>query len=511
MKVYNCSIELLTETKVSYRDIKKREETETISVSPLTKQLLRRFNYWIGKQKLTERDDLELLGLCLYDLLLPPGSKVRDNFESDYDFIIDMPNTRLRLTLVFHEQAGELANYPWEFLLMPARLKTHEKLKRDAFFLAGQKVELILTRFMPDVEHRLGDLEKELRILLVFSNPTDDDLDDLYTDDTKQAITTIRNLEKLGSVKVNQVLDPSYEDLNDAINKPSKPGEKPFKPHIVHFIGHGDASLGLALNMSKKEKEERNKAHAPKKAAWYDTKTICDLFDADPPPRLVFLHACQGAKSDKPESFSNLARELARAKIPSVIAMQYNIRTADAALFAKVFYEELANGADVDEAVAKGRASLGLPESGGTGSWSDPRFGTPVVYLQSERPIVEIPAGNATYDPNERVPCPNPKCQGWLTLDTIVCIACGDDVMICPNCQSRGTHCLMDKTIGRCGKCGQRIVERSGAAITPSVRSATEKQPPLPSAADALSSPAPAWTEPGSSASVVVPETGSSN
>src|SRR5262245_11753414 len=124
MKVYNCAIELLNETEVAYRDIRKRQETDKISVSSLDKQLLRRFNYWVSNEKLRERDDLELLGLCLYDLLLPPGSKVRDNFESDYDWIIDTPNSRLRLTLVFHEKAGELANYPWEFLLMPARPKS---------------------------------------------------------------------------------------------------------------------------------------------------------------------------------------------------------------------------------------------------------------------------------------------------------------------------------------------------------------------------------------------------
>src|SRR6266496_3924469 len=366
MKVYNCKIELLDETKIAYWDIRKRRSMVNISVSPLTKQLLKRFNYWISKEKLREREDLELLGLCLYDLLLPPGSDVRDDFESDFDLIIDSPGSRLRLTLVFHEEAGELANYPWEFLLMPARSRTQEKRKRDSFFLAGQKIELILTRFMPDVEHRLGELEKELRILLVFSNPDDKDLDDINTADTQEAITTITNLEKKGSVKVTVVKNPTYEQLNAAINKPAQPGEKPFKPHIVHFIGHGDAQLGLALQMSEKEVKER--ARLPKKAAWCDSKTICDLFSEDPPPRLVFLHACEGAKSDTLESFSNLARELALAKVPAVIAMQYAIKTEDAALFARIFYEELSNGSDVDEAVRKGRESLGLPERGGSGS-----------------------------------------------------------------------------------------------------------------------------------------------
>jgi len=514
MEVENCTIELLSDTEVAYRNIYGKRETEAISVSPLTKKLLERFNYWISNQKLKERNDLELLGLCLYDLLLPPGSKVREDFEMEYDYIIRGPNRRLRLTLVFHEEAGELANYPWEFLMMPPRLGAPNKPKRDPFFLAGQKVQLILTRFMPDVEHRLGELEKQLRILLVFSNPSDKDLDDLNTQDTKDAIATITNLEKLGSVTVRLLKNPTYKELNDQINEPAKPGEEPFKPHIVHFIGHGNAKQGLALTMSAKEQGERARDRLPKKAAWCDAKTICDLFDADPPPRLVFLHACEGAKSETLESFSNLARELARAKIPAVIAMQYDIKTEDAALFARVFYEELSNGAHVDEAVAKGRASLGLPERGGTGSWSDRRFGTPVVYLQSDKPIVEISRRKMDYDPNQRVPCPNPNCNATnLTLDLVVCVNCDHEVKICPNCESQGTYRLMDKTIGRCGKCGARDTDRQ---ITPGMRSSTERQPspPFPSepsAADALSSPAPALTESSSSASVVVPDTGSSN
>ena len=143
-----------------YHDISNVRRPGKIRATDLDKKLLSRFNYWVSNDKLRERDDLELLGLCLYDLLFPPGSNIRDEFEGNYDLITRQEGSRLRLTLVFHKEAGELANYPWEFLYLPPRLRTAEKSNREGFFLAGQKTELILTRFMPDVEHRLGEMRR---------------------------------------------------------------------------------------------------------------------------------------------------------------------------------------------------------------------------------------------------------------------------------------------------------------------------------------------------------------
>ncbi|HEX9941971.1 MAG TPA: CHAT domain-containing protein [Thermoanaerobaculia bacterium] len=479
MKVYNCKLELQDEERVVYHDIQGRLRHGEIRLGELTKQLLRRFNYWVSKDKLDERDDLVLLGLYLYNLL---PAKIRQEFESDYDFITgkEPSGSRLRLTLIFHKEAGELANYPWEFLYMPPRPKTQDRSKRDGFFLAGQKTELILTRFMPDVEHRLGDQEKELRILVVFSHPDDPALADIDTDDTRQAITMIEALAKPPSVQVKTIENPTYEELKDAINKPAKPDEPAFRPHIIHFIGHGDKMQGLALKMTQTELDDRAADKLPyKETAWQNSQTICDLFSDDPPPRLVFLHACEGARSDTLEGFSDLARELALAKIPAVVAMQYTIKTGDAATFAKVFYERLSNGSAVDEAVRAGREALGNPVYGGKGSWSDRRFGTPVVYLQSEEAIIKMPASiemPASFDPDKKVPCPNPRCDGKVPLSWAVCLACEHEVMICPECQGKGEYFLLDKTIGRCGKCGHRLAGWQAAPAAAGVVPRPEKK-----------------------------------
>jgi hypothetical protein len=274
--------------------------------------------------------------------------------------------------------------------------------------------------------------------------------------------------------------------------------------------------MGLALQPTKEDREKRKADKLPAQAFWCNSQTFCDLFSDDPPPRLVFLHACEGAKSETLESFSDLARELAAAKVPAVIAMQYAISPDHAAVFAKVFYEELSKGKDVDEAVRKGREDLGQPIYGGKGTWSDKRFGTPVVYLQSERAIIEMPTtqqeDDLGYDPDQKVPCPYPRCDSRVLPGDVMCVICGHEIMICPEClrEKRGCH-LIDKTIGICAKCKYRMGARptvvpspAGGAFASEAQATAQAQSASPAASPVVSpEPAPGptnWPKPDESA-----------
>jgi len=201
VNIHKCKLALEDKTKVVYTGVNGVPNSAMIVVDALTRQLLTRFNHWISRDKFDESDDLKLVGVYLYNVLLPDGSVIRQQFEGDYD-LIKKTDDRLRLTLEFHKGAGELANYPWEFLYMPLRESTPDKKKREGFFLAGQKTELILTRFVPDVYPEFGEREKELRILVVFSNPRDKELPDIDTAETREAIATIQALKKKQSVLV---------------------------------------------------------------------------------------------------------------------------------------------------------------------------------------------------------------------------------------------------------------------------------------------------------------------
>jgi CHAT domain-containing protein len=488
---YRCVLEVSDKQQdqytVAYMSITRIKSVAKIRVDDLTTRVLKRFDYWIDKYKLDEKNDLQLVGEYLYNILLPNGSDVRIQFEADYDLTHSQTN-RMLLTLVFREKAEELAKYPWEFLYMPARLRTDEKPKREGFFLAGQQTDLILARFVPDVNPQF-ERAKQLRILVVFSHPYIPGYSDLDTADTREAIKAIQSLAKPdGLVQVRLVESPTWEQLEKVLNKPEKPGEEPFKPHIVHFIGHGHKDQGLALKMTAKELQERKEEGTlAEEAAWH--KSIADLFPDDRPPRLVFLQACETAKSpNDPQNFadlSDLARDLVHTKIPAVVAMQYSIKTQDAALFAKEFYKVLSQGLDVGDAVRAAREVMGIPEYGGKGSWSDRRFGTPVLYLQSEGAIVEIPPPSApeptapsaqAYDPYKRVPCPNQKCEGRPLPSENFCVVCGLAVMLCPECIKRNEASLIEKVNGMCAKCGYSLrVRQAPGAIPVSSRPAEDE------------------------------------
>jgi hypothetical protein len=143
------------------------------------------------------------------------------------------------------------------------------------------------------------------------------------------------------------------------------------------------------MDPKDKDYDEKQGAYP---ARWLPSDQFQTLFN-EHRPRLVFLHACKGAYSDSQRAFQSVARQLVSAEIPAVVAMQYDISVQAASIFAQKFYEQLAQGSDIDEAVRAGRIELGnqIPPY-----WGHPCFGTPVVYLQTDGaivlPIVEVKA-----------------------------------------------------------------------------------------------------------------------
>jgi hypothetical protein len=150
---------------------------------------------------------------------------------------------------------------------------------------------------------------------------------------------------------------------------------------------------------------------------WITSQDIVGLLPfGDDKPRLVFLQVCKGAAPGTLESFKSTASELVYADIPAVVAMQYSISNDDARLFAKTFYSCIAAGEKIDEAVKAGRIALGQQWP----AWQHPRFGTPVVYLQSNKAIV-VSTGDKDRVESQRV-CP--KCKPLNSISAKFCSEC---------------------------------------------------------------------------------------
>lgn len=439
--------------RIQYTSLTDSTFEEEFDLSDLLLQTIERLNHWIKKDDSCDRQDLALIGRYLYNFLFPPDSQIRTRFEENYNFFIKnkRADSRLRIVLIFQENIGtRLSSYPWEFLY-----KSEGKL---GFFLAGQRTELILTRFVPHQPAEIDVADPPLRILLAVAQPKE-----YQRMDTAEVISYLESLpDKFpGKIDLKIIKDPTYKQLLKLLD-PHKPDN--YLPHIFHFIGHGQKGQ-LALIRDAEEINELmiEQGRPNDTASWCDSTTLTQLFEKHQ-PRVVFLHAGNGAAAGSVDGFSALARDLVYAKIPAVIAMQYQISDRDASLFAMEFYQQVSNGAPVDEAVRASRGVLGHTMTGNDMAWNDRRFGTPVVYLQTEKAII-LP-GTPPSQPRSavddhrdavqaaaqltKIPCPNPNCTGLIRVGSKMCTKCFE---ILEPCKNPTCDAIILQKIGICDTC----------------------------------------------------------
>jgi hypothetical protein len=366
-----------------------------LGADPFAVWTVNRLNHWInygisvqaqlgGQANPCSIDDLQVVGLNLFHILFA-DEDVRKQFREAHQSFkiryeeqkrtVDDPQLRMRMRLVFERAAEHLSALPWEFLFVP---DNDEDVKRG-FFFAGERTELILTRYVPpsDLLEKVGPKPKPpLVILVAESRP--DGLGGISESDLEKVWNQLDGLPK-DRVTVHRIPDKEkcpvlhYEALGEAIDY--------FKPDIFHFIGHGKPGELALIKGEHEDGYDERRGGAQEN--WVPSGQFQRLF-TDHKPSLVFLHACMGAIASSLEGFNSVARELVYAEIPAVVAMQYSISNADAGAFARKFYEELGKGRDIDEAVKAGRVALGKKYP----RWEHPRFGTPVVYLQTDRSVV---------------------------------------------------------------------------------------------------------------------------
>ena len=140
------------------------------------------------------------------------------------------------------------------------------------------------------------------------------------------------------------------EDLLDGITR--------FRPHVVHFSGHGDENLIVF-------EEDVNARHA---GAVVSAEAFARAVAAtDEPPLLIVLNACHSA--------AQIDDLVDGAVAPFAIGMSDSIGDDDAIHYAARFYAALANGQSLASSHASGAAAIslaGLPgEDLPTLAWAD--------------------------------------------------------------------------------------------------------------------------------------------
>lgn len=313
------------------------------------------------------------LGQVLADLLLPsPG--IRDLFYSSLDWVSDHGDLGLRVRL---RLPHELSPLPWEymhvqrigrerrgsdFLALNPRVSIvrHEALPIPArWFEAGARQRILVVMATPDGYPRLRYLPEEQRLIRAALAPVDA-VEVEYLPDLGNVLDT----EAIPSAQLGQVL-----------------GALQTQTDILHFSGHGgfleeagthgDTPQSWGSIVLATENNQPFELSADQLLEYVGYRGV----------RLVVLGACETAQSDPLHAWSGVAVSLLRGEIPAVVAMQFRIDDKLAALFMGRFYEVLAGGGTIDQAVFQGRQQMRfqMMQSGSAAlDWV-----APVLYLRT--------------------------------------------------------------------------------------------------------------------------------
>jgi hypothetical protein len=296
---------------------------------------------------------------------------------------------RLKLQLnVADPLLAPLAELPWECLF---------SLEQGGF-LGLQRQTPILRHVRLPLPVGQTPAAQPLRILIVSSQPGT--MAELSLAEESQKIAAA--LSSLPGIETLALKNPSVEHLRDVLL------ERDF--HVLHFMGHGgfDPESGQGVLYFTDDDGAPVQVSGTLLASH-----LAGLHAL----RLVFLNACETARTSARAPFAGVATALLRSGLTAVIAMQRPIQDAAALEFSRAVYRRLAVGDPIDAAVTEGRLAIAR----GRGAMLE--WGTPVLFLRAEdgrlfSPTSPLPQVKAVEPPMEPGPIPRgqPRLVRGLSL-----------------------------------------------------------------------------------------------
>jgi len=299
------------------------------------------------ENRYVDADSLAQIGGFLFAELFsgPVGALYRSSLALARD-----RGSRLRLRLRL--EAPEVAALPWEYLHDP---------DEDQF--PALSPETALLRFLPlRLPARPTPVTPPLRLLVVISHPAG-----VVPLDVAQETAILQEAldepirQKRGELHILE--EATVAAINQAM--------RTVQPHIFHFIGHGDFDPALGEGRIALVDEASGHSH------FLSATQLGRLFDDHRSLRLAVLNACEGARASEQNLFSSAAAVLARRGVPAVVSMQYPISDQAAIEFARAFYDGLARGLAVDEAVQASRLAISMAPAV-SAEWA-----TPVLHMRA--------------------------------------------------------------------------------------------------------------------------------
>ncbi len=190
-----------------------------------------------------------------------------------------------------------------------------------------------------------------VRVLMVVPRPEGDQGGNVaFIDPRASSQALLDAVEPLGPerVSVEFLHPPTLKALTNRLRRAER-GQAP-PVHVVHFDGHGlyaqQTGLGYLLFEDQQGRLDR-----------VDARRLGTLLARAAVPLMV-LDACQSAHADAPDPYSGVAQRLIRAGVGSVVAMQYSVLVPTSKQFFAAFYQALAQGGTVGQAMDEGRYDL---------------------------------------------------------------------------------------------------------------------------------------------------------
>ncbi|MCL4248460.1 MAG: CHAT domain-containing protein [Anaerolineae bacterium] len=318
-----------------------------------------------GITRAQEAQAARIFGTRLFDFLI---RKNQDLNAAYFASLERAGNNGLRIRLVL-QNAGPLADLPWEFLRDPAR-----------DFLALSRLTPIV-RYSPLLSVRPPvPVTPPIRALVMIAAPEGyEPLDAAGEWDRLQAAT--EDLQKRGLLVLERMEDATLISLQRRLRA------RDF--HIFHYIGHSTyddlADQGLLVF----EQEQGNRAQL------VSAGSLARELGDESTIRLVVLNSCRSAQQTSSDAFSGIASSLVQRGIPAVVAMQQEITDPAAKAFAEEFYRAIAEQLPIDSAISEGRRAI-------ANRVQNIEWATPVLYMRTDDGVlfrVEAPATTRTTRP----------------------------------------------------------------------------------------------------------------
>jgi len=276
-----------------------------------------------------QAEEIERLGQELFDSIFTGQTRVVF-FGTNEDAIRRKKRLRIRIRV----EPPELARIPWE-IVRPEKWSTIPALSgRTPVFREEELID------------GYGSLlvNGPLRIMLVSASPADQKSLDLEGE-LRLIQTQLEPLREAGKVEIACLARAQRRQLEQKLLE--------FRPHVVHFMMHGDFSGSEQQGLLMLQ-DDRGKSIP------IEADELTSYFEADPDSetRLVIFNACRTAVDDTVTQGRGIAASLARLNVPAIIAMQFSISDPVAIVFADELYRSLIGGQSIEVAVARARREI---------------------------------------------------------------------------------------------------------------------------------------------------------